>query len=165
MLRCKPKSCCQVRYQLKLHSKTANRLSLALSLFILFFLDEGRAGQNDLIGAAFKKQCPLRGPQGFHSQDSSELQIKTPVRIILLRLQKVLVCSLRPYRPTPRILSLSGQSTCEGVEKKIAEQTEIEMFLYLIRPDAFRLRENQRIMSDKFLGILLGIHSTITLRQ
>ena len=43
----------------------------------------------------------------------------------------VLVCHLRPYRPTQRIPSSSGQSTCEGVETKIAEQIEIEMFLCL----------------------------------
>ena len=78
---------------------------------------------------------------------------------------------LSPYRPderqsgTPRIQSSSGQSAFEGVEKKIAEQTEIEMFLYLIRSDEFRLREDQRIMSDRFLGILLGIHLTTILRQ
>ncbi len=65
----------------------AMMLRVGLGMFILFFLDEGRAGRNDLIGAAFKKQCPLCGPQGFHSRDS-ELKIKMPVRILLLRLQK-----------------------------------------------------------------------------
>ncbi len=42
----------------------------SLGIFILFFLDEGRAGRNDLIGVAFKKQCPLRGPQVFFIRDN-----------------------------------------------------------------------------------------------
>jgi hypothetical protein len=49
---------------------SAMMLRVGLGIFILFFLDEGRAGRNDLIGAAFKKQCPLCGPQGFHSRYS-----------------------------------------------------------------------------------------------
>ena len=37
--------------------------------FYSIFLDEGRGGRNEIDRSDLQKQqCPLRGPQGFHSQ-------------------------------------------------------------------------------------------------
>jgi hypothetical protein len=65
-----------------------NYFNLKFYNFFLVFPDEGRAGRNDLIGAAFKKQCPLHGPQGF-SFAIIQIKNQNARQVLLLRLPKI----------------------------------------------------------------------------